>query len=389
MPERAWSARIVSSVTQCHIICTRTVAQVFSLSPHPHGHIHVSVSLHLDSPFLFPALPHVPCLLPPVPEFVVNLHTPPNESMDSTDEFSLSTGYEPKAYDFYDTSVEPYMQLLDSPPLFSDKVSSADPDYDEATLEDMLHQAHRAQACHSLREDLSVSLSSSSMSDRTGRPVGDRPGRPGEDRNSEAQIGTLLDKHKEQILAEFQARINQHEFQAARAEEVQQRDQQLLQGHLLQQNLELRESHQRSLTEMEELRKFQSSTFDTIARRKLVEDQNTILELSGRIQELQNEINFMNDSKDFQDAEAIRSGNSHVTSRPVIPTSSNSRWNAKPFFRIAEPQKRAAKHLGHTWYIGKRFFRSRCVIISTLSAGIESIEFQYRRAASVIHNGKE
>ena len=68
---------------------------------------------------------------------------------------------------------------------------------------------------------------------------------------------------------------------------------------------------------MEELRKFQSSTFDTIARRKLVEDQNTILELSGRIQELQNEINCISDSKEFQDAESIRSGNSHVTSRPV------------------------------------------------------------------------
>ena len=76
-------------------------------------------------------------------KFVVNLHTPPNESMDSTDEFSLSTGYEPKIHDFYETSVEPYMRLLDSPPLFSDKVSSADPDYDDATLEDMLHRAHR------------------------------------------------------------------------------------------------------------------------------------------------------------------------------------------------------------------------------------------------------
>ena len=48
---------------------------------------------------------------------------------------------------------------------------------------------------------------------------------------------------------------------------------------------------------MEELRKFQSSTFDTLARRKLTEDQNTILELSGRVQELQNEVNCMNDSK--------------------------------------------------------------------------------------------
>ena len=76
-------------------------------------------------------------------------------------------------------------------------------------------------------------------------------------------------------------------------------------------------AHQQSLTEMEELRKFQSSAFDTIARRKLTEDQNTILELSGRVQELQNEVNCMNDSKDFQDAESVRSGNSHVTSRPV------------------------------------------------------------------------
>ena len=68
---------------------------------------------------------------------------------------------------------------------------------------------------------------------------------------------------------------------------------------------------------MEELRKFQSSTFDTMARRKLIEDQNTIVELSGKVQELQNEVNCMNDSKDFQDAESVRSGNSHVTSRPV------------------------------------------------------------------------
>ena len=68
---------------------------------------------------------------------------------------------------------------------------------------------------------------------------------------------------------------------------------------------------------MEELRKFQSSAFDTVARRKLIEDQNTILELSGRVQELQNEVNCMSDSKDFQDAQSVRSGNSHVISRPV------------------------------------------------------------------------
>ena len=50
---------------------------------------------------------------------------------------------------------------------------------------------------------------------------------------------------------------------------------------------------------MEELRKFQYSTFDTIARRRLVEDKDTILGLPGRIQELQIELNCMTNSKEI------------------------------------------------------------------------------------------
>ena len=42
------------------------------------------------------------------------------------------------------------------------------------------------------------------------------------------------------------------------------------------------------------------------------------MELFGRLQELQNEVNCMNDSKVFQDAESICSGNSHVTSPPGV-----------------------------------------------------------------------
>ena len=59
-------------------------------------------------------------------------------------------------------------------------------------------------------------------------------------------------------------------------------------------NAKFCEVHQQNLTEMEELRKFQSSTFDTLTRQKFIEDQNTIMELSGRLQELQNEVNCMN-----------------------------------------------------------------------------------------------
>ena len=84
-------------------------------------------------------------------------------------------------------------------------------------------------------------------------------GNPVSTEGSEAQMRTLLDERKVKVLAKCQARISQHEFQAARAEE----DQRLLQGQLWHQKLEFREAHQRSLTEMEELRKFQSSAFDT------------------------------------------------------------------------------------------------------------------------------
>ena len=87
---------------------------------------------------------------------------------------------------------------------------------------------------------------------------------------------------------------------------------QILQEELWRQQQDFR------VTEMEEVRKFQSSTFDTLASRKLIEDQNTIMELSERLQELQNEVNCMNDSKDFQDAESVRSGNSHVISQPRL-----------------------------------------------------------------------
>ena len=155
------------------------------------------------------------------------------------------------------------------------------------------------------------------------------------------QIRILLERQREQILADCQAGIRKHEFQAdydrrsiqklyemieSQKEEIccahqgderLRQDHQLLHEQLSKQNWDLREAHEKSLGEMEELKRFQGSTFDTIARRKLVENRDTILGLTGKIQELQNEINCMNDSRDFQDAESVRSGHSHVTSQPV------------------------------------------------------------------------
>ena len=82
-------------------------------------------------------------------------------------------------------------------------------------------------------------------------------------------------------------------YRAHQGDEQHRRDQQLLHEQLLEQNRELREAHEKSLSEMEELKRFQGSTFDAISRRRLIEDRDTILELTGKIQELQNEINCM------------------------------------------------------------------------------------------------
>ena len=141
--------------------------------------------------------------------------------------------------------------------------------------------------------------------------------------------------------------------------------------------MDFREVHQQSLTEMEELRKFQSSSFDTLARRKLIEDQNTILELSGRVQELQNEVKCMNDSKDFQDAESVRSGNAHVTSQPMLfPQQSIPEGMLRPSF-VSPRRKEGPPCIWDAHGVSvKRFCKSTCIFISSLlSSRIESMGY--------------
>ena len=57
------------------------------------------------------------------------------------------------------------------------------------------------------------------------------------------------------------------------------------------------------------------------------------MELTGRQQDLQNEMGCMSDSKEFQDAESIRTGNSHVT----IPGRMLSRAIGMPRIREGPP----------------------------------------------------
>ena len=117
-----------------------------------------------------------------------------------------------------ETYVESLTESL-TQPQFSKQRFLEDVDYDDNAIEEMLYNAHRVHVYHCQREGLSVGQSSSSVSERTARPVVERTGRlvvaSGQELDVEnAQIRTLLDRQKEQILAECQAEIKKHEFQA-------------------------------------------------------------------------------------------------------------------------------------------------------------------------------
>ena len=92
-------------------------------------------------------------------------------------------------------------------------------DYDDVTIGKTLLDACRRRADHSEEEGLSSCLSSSVSHDRTERPVVCRlvtSAQETQRHNSESeQIRTLLERQREQILADCHAEIRKHEFQAA------------------------------------------------------------------------------------------------------------------------------------------------------------------------------
>ena len=264
------------------------------------------------------------------------------EDLGTLSEYELPTGYEPKDYyikETYEHNSQESSVEQRSPNYF---------DYDDVTIGKAFSDACRRRADHSQEEGLSSCLSSSVSHDRTVRPVV----APFDSQVSSVQeiqrhssesehIRILLERQREQILADCRAEIGKHEFQAdnyrrsiqklnktiesqkeeiCRAHQGDERlrqDHQLLHEQLLKQNWDLLQAHEKRLSGMEELKRFQGSTFDTICENKLVEDRDTVLELTGKIQELQDKVYCINDSRDFQDAESVRSGQSHVTSQPV------------------------------------------------------------------------
>ena len=204
------------------------------------------------------------------------------------------------------------------------------------------------------------------MIDQTGRSVEERIAEERE--SSNAQIRTMLNEQRRTIIAEYGEKVLHYEFLAAQAEQ----NRRILQEELLRQQQVLREIHQQDLMKMKELQKFQNSTFDEFTKQKFIEDQKIIMELSGRLQELQNEVNCMNDSKDFQDAELIRSGNSHVTSQPgVFPGHPPFERMLMPAFISKRQNEEPPNIFGYIRYIRKRFCTSTDFFISSISSRIK------------------
>ena len=275
-----------------------------------------------------------------------------NEDLGTFAEYDPVTGYEPNDYHITEAT-EPYTQESSV-----ENGSPNDFEHDDVTIGKALSSplytqereddARRRRAYHSQEEGLSSSLSSSVSHDRTGRPVvkpfdsqissvQENPSHSSENE----QIRILLERQREQILADCQAEIRKHEFQfdydrrsiqklnemiesqrgetcrAHQGDERRRQDQQLLRDQLLKQNWDLREVHEKSQRD---------GRIEAISRvwiRWILETKNAwesrhINELTGRIQELQNEITCRNDSRDFQDAESVRSGQSHVTSQTAF-----------------------------------------------------------------------
>ena len=198
--------------------------------------------------------------------------------------------------------------------------------------------AGRRQAYHSLEESLLSSQSLSVGHVRTVRPVNELSSlvqaaeeKPSRDLENE-QIRILLERQKEQILADCIAEIQKHEFQADYDRRVSRNWMELSSFNevrlivLLQETNNFDEINNFFMNnywnkiEWKNWREFKGPHSMNFREENLIEDRDTILELTAKLQELQNEVNCMNDSRDFKDAESVRSGQSQrCQSTSVFP----------------------------------------------------------------------
>ena len=79
------------------------------------------------------------------------------------------------------------------------------------------------------------------------------------------------------------------------------------------------------MRELGEIKRAQEQRVDEISLQKLRENHETIQMLTSQLQEIQDQMNSMNDSGEFQEVESNYSGRlSHVSSQPAMIPSTRS-----------------------------------------------------------------
>ena len=173
-------------------------------------------------------------------------------------------------------------------------------------------------------------------------------GRPKKKKSSQKlddddRIRIILETQKEQLLAGTKSEILKHENKADLAEnhlrglkcqiEYQEldigrslerytqsgREQDLLHEELADRERALRDTRIREIHEMEALKRTHEMHVAEFSKRKLIENQSIVNEFMIKVQEVQYETNCVNDSREFKDAESVRSGQlSHVPSESAL-----------------------------------------------------------------------
>ena len=203
--------------------------------------------------------------------------------------------------------------------------------------------------------------------------------------SSDAQIRTMLDEQRRTIIAEYGEKVLHHEFLAAQAEQNRR-----IQEELLRQQQDFREVHQQDLMKMKELQKFQNSTFDELVHQaQFIEDQKIIMELSGRLQELQNEVNCMKRifrmlSRFAVEIHTIPVHQDYSLKHPPI------QGMLKPAFTSQRQTEGPPNILDTPGISGNVFCTSTDFFISSVSSGINFyLEENYRRTKSHVYSGEK
>ena len=112
------------------------------------------------------------------------------------------------------------------------------------------------------------------------------------------------------------------------------REQARLHEELAQREKAHRDTRIRNICEVEGLKRTQEMRIDEVSRHELRESHATIQELTSQMQELQERMNYMNDSKEFQDEESIcNRKKSNVPSQPAIVPSLGGMPSRDPSLR--------------------------------------------------------